>query len=105
MNEKILVQVDEDFADLIPDYLKKIKKEVMEKQQVLLQKGFNAILSWSHMIKSSGSGYGFDEIGKAGKIMETAAINQDESTIQTQLNNLAYFLEQVEPVYVEMEDV
>jgi hypothetical protein len=98
VNNRIIVNVDPDLADLIPGFLNNRTKDV-ETIRTLLGKGdFEAIRLLGHSMKGAGGGYGFDRITELGDVIESAAIKGDAATIGAINDELADYLARVEPV-------
>ncbi len=100
--EKIIVRIDPDLEELIPEYLKNRRKDI-ETIIRLLKDGvfedffdFEDIRILGHSMKGSGGGYGFDRIGEIGKSIEDAAKTKDRETIKSCVDELSSYLNRVE---------
>jgi hypothetical protein len=71
--EKILVHVDPDLMDLIPEYLENMKGNIRSILNALEKGDYETIRILSHSMKGSGGGYGFDPITHIGRFIEEAA--------------------------------
>jgi HPt (histidine-containing phosphotransfer) domain-containing protein len=101
--EKIVVEVDEDLEELVPEYMEERQKDIKSINAALEQSDFETIRIAGHGMKGSGSGYGFNRITEIGKTLEEAAKVSDSEKIRQQLVELAEYLELVEVKYVETE--
>jgi HPt (histidine-containing phosphotransfer) domain-containing protein len=102
-SEKIVVQVDEDLEDLIPEFLENREKDIETITHALKQGDYETIRVLGHSMKGSGGGFGFDPITEMGGAIETAAKAGDSTTIQTKLDELEMYLKSVEIVFVSEE--
>lgn len=104
MAEKIIVEVDEDIADLIPDYLDNQRVKVKRLEEFLSRKDYNEIAQFAHRIRGSGASYGFEFLTEVGAVIEDAAENSDVKIIRESIEKLTVFLERVEVKFVSEED-
>lgn len=96
---KIVVQVDADLEDLIPDYLENRQNDVKALEQALEAKDFETIRILGHTMKGTGGGYGFERITEIGRALEEGAKSMDAAGILKGLNQLQEYLKAVEVVY------
>jgi HPt (histidine-containing phosphotransfer) domain-containing protein len=97
--EKIIVHVDNDLADLIPGYLANRQKDVAAIQDALAKKDRETVRILGHSMKGSGGGYGFETVTDIGRLMEQAAKEGRDKDISLQLKRLEDYLRQIEIVY------
>jgi len=96
---KIIVRVDPDLEDLIPDFLE-MRREDVQTLSLALEKGdYKTIEILGHSMKGSGGGYGFDKITDIGRSIEDAAKIQDAGKIKKMTEELKNYLERVDVVY------
>ncbi len=95
-NEKIIVKVDPEIADLIPGFLKNREKDIEQMESYLAAKNFEEIERLGHSMKGSGAGYGFDGISEIGKSIEIAGKEQSIENIKKGIENLKDYLRRVE---------
>ena len=50
-------------------------------------------------MKGSGGGYGFDAITEMGRVIESAAKNENAEEIQKQAKDLSTYMDKVEIIY------
>ncbi|MBI5186478.1 MAG: Hpt domain-containing protein [Nitrospinae bacterium] len=98
-NEKIIVRVDPDIQDLIPDFLKMRRDDIKSIQSALLKNDLRTIEILGHSMKGSGGGYGFDRISEIGGVLEIAAKNDNKEGIRKQTADLSNYLDRVEVVF------
>jgi HPt (histidine-containing phosphotransfer) domain-containing protein len=97
--EKIIVHVDPDIADLIPGFLENRRKDIKTMGEAVTQGDFEAIRILGHSMKGAGGSYGFDAITDMGKSLEQAAIAKDSGVIKKSVQELSAYLDRVEVVY------
>ena len=98
-SEKIRIHVDPDLQDLIPDYLKSRKNDLLVYQQALEKGDFDSIGVLGHSMKGSGGGYGIDDLSSIGRAIEKAAKNRDKESVHKSIIDLTEFLNKLEVVY------
>jgi HPt (histidine-containing phosphotransfer) domain-containing protein len=96
---KIIVQVDQDIADLIPGFLENRHKDIKSMGEALTQGDFDTIRFLGHSMKGAGGSYGFDAITDIGKSLEQAAMAKDVTWIKKSIQELSAYLNCVEVVY------
>ena len=97
--KKIIVHIDPDLKELIPEYLENRHQDVRSITQLLLDEDFEKIRLLGHSMKGSGGGYGFDRITEIGKSIEDAAIDKKPETIKNSIEGLTSYLNRVEISY------
>ncbi|PCI28912.1 MAG: Hpt protein [SAR324 cluster bacterium] len=103
MENRIVVEVDEDLECLFPDYLNNKEVDVQKILTALKAEDFDSIKRIAHTIKGSGAGYGFDYITECGIQIENAASRQAIASTQEWTQKLRSYLQQVEVVFVEVD--
>tara|TARA_Y100000031_G_scaffold115914_1_gene128355 strand:+ start:111 stop:419 length:309 start_codon:yes stop_codon:yes gene_type:complete len=99
--KKIVVKVDADLEDLIPDYLENRNKDIKSISESLEKGDFENIRIIGHSMKGSGGGYGFDRISEIGKTIEDSAKEKNLNEIKKGVEQLSHYLQNVEVVYEE----
>ena len=97
--EKIIVHVDPEIADLIPGFLENRRKDAQTMGEALSQGDFETITILGHSMKGAGGSYGFDAITDIGKSLEQAAKDKDTEGIERSLQELSVYLNRLEVVY------
>ncbi len=68
------VEIDPDIAELVPVFLNNRKRDAEKISELLAEGNFKEIRIIGHSMAGSAGGYGFPEIGKLGRAIETAAL-------------------------------
>ena len=87
-----VVYVDEDLADLIPEFLENRRRDVEQITQLVQEGKHEELTRLGHMMKGSGGGYGFTEISEIGQGIEEAGTRGDLQAITTLCERLAAYL-------------
>jgi HPt (histidine-containing phosphotransfer) domain-containing protein len=98
-DEKIVVHVDRDLEDLIPNFMTNRQNDLIAMRDAVDKADYETIRGLAHCIKGAGGGYGFDGISEIAADLELAAKAQDSAAISTRLESLADYLQKVEIVY------
>lgn len=98
-DERAIVYIDEDLADLVPGFLDNRWNDVDTIDEALASNDYETVRVLGHSMKGSGGGYGFGAITDIGKSLEIAARERDEEEARKWLKELAYYLEIVEVEY------
>jgi|TARA_Y100000294_G_scaffold85796_1_gene80329 HPt (histidine-containing phosphotransfer) domain-containing protein len=99
--KKIVVKVDADLEDLVPDYLENRDKDIKSISESLEKGDFENVRIIGHSMKGSGGGYGFDRISEIGKTIEDSAKEKNLNEIKKGVEQLSHYLQNVEVVYEE----
>jgi HPt (histidine-containing phosphotransfer) domain-containing protein len=97
--ERIIVHVDPEIADLIPGFLENRRKDIKSMGEALKQGDFETIRVLGHSMKGAGGSYGFDAVTDIGKALEDAAKNTNAVEIQRSVGELAAYISRVEVIY------
>jgi HPt (histidine-containing phosphotransfer) domain-containing protein len=100
MNEKIVVQVPRDLAELIPLFLETRQQDISGLFLGLASNDFESLRVIGHSMRGTGSSFGFDQISSMGAAIEDAALVRDAQTIKSQLVQFQTFLSCAEIKYV-----
>ena len=100
--EAIVVHIDKDLEDLIPEFLDNRRGDVESIRGAVANDDYETVRVLGHSMKGSGGGYGFDEITTIGAGLEQAAKRQDRDAIHESLEQLANYLNKVKVVYEEL---
>ena len=98
-NERIIIHVDPEIADLVPGFLENRRKDTETMSAALQQGDFETIQILGHSMKGAGGSYGFDAVTDIGKSLEQAAKDKDAEGIQRLVQELSLYLDHVEVVY------
>ena len=100
--DAIVVQVDKDLEDLIPEFLDNRRSDVESIRSAVANDDYETVRVLGHSMKGSGGGYGFDDITEIGGALEQAAKRKDNTAIGDELGKLASYLARIEVVYEEL---
>jgi HPt (histidine-containing phosphotransfer) domain-containing protein len=95
----IQVKIDEDLADIVPNFLKNRQKDAAAVQRALADGDFETIRILGHGMKGVGAGYGFDYITELGREMEQAAVSHNAAALADLNDKLIDYVERVEVIY------
>lgn len=98
-NHRIIVKIDQDLEDLIPQFMENTRKDIHSIDDAILKNDLETIRRIGHSMKSYGSGYGFDAISTLGKSIEAAAVKADVALIRQTSNELTNYLDKVMVTY------
>jgi HPt (histidine-containing phosphotransfer) domain-containing protein len=98
-NGKIVVRVDRDLEDLIPNFMANRHDDLNTMRRAIDTADYETIRSLAHCLKGAGGGYGFDALTEIAAAIEQAAKAKDSGQIRAWLTDLADYLEKVEIVY------
>ncbi len=98
-NEKIVVHVDREIADIVPGFLANRRMDIKSIQDALSKEDYETIRTLGHSMKGSGGGYGFDAIGDIGSLLEQEAESRNIKGIRRGIDELSTYLERVDIVY------
>jgi len=98
-SEKIIVRIDPDLKELVPEFIQRRHTDVAMIAAALRKDDYEAIRILGHSMKGAGGGYGFDVISDIGRNLEQAAKNRQTEEIQLQKKALSGYLERLEIVY------
>lgn len=99
VDNKIIVHIDPDIAELIPGFLQNRRNDVVTIRKLLEARDFKAIRIIGHSMKGAGGGYGFDPITEYGAAIESSALADEPEGITAAVAQLDAYLGLVEPVF------
>ena len=99
-SEHFRVQVDEDLADLVPQYLENRKKDIQKIRAALDAQDFQVVRVVGHSMAGSGGGYGFPGITRIGRNIEKYAMERDADAARASARELELYLSRVVVEYV-----
>jgi len=98
-NGRIVVHVDKDIEDLIPEYLELTKNDVATMRGALARSDFATLRSIGHTMKGSGGAYGFDSLTSIGGTIETLAKGGVGEELGKRIAELETYLDSVDIVF------
>ena len=87
-----VVYVDEDLADLIPEFLENRRRDVEQIKRLIQEGKYEELARLGHTMKGSGGGYGFTEISEIGQAIEEAGARGDREAMTRLCDRLAAHL-------------
>jgi HPt (histidine-containing phosphotransfer) domain-containing protein len=96
----IIIEIDSELKELIPDFLEKRKSEVPILRSSLLIGDYSKIKELSHKIKGNSGGYGFFEMGDIGARLELAATLQESQNTKTLIDELDDHIQKIQIIYI-----
>lgn len=97
---KIIVQVDSEIRELIPEFIRNRQGEIEILRRLTFRRDFQSIKILGHSMKGYAAGYGFHEMSDIGEALERYAIQRDVDEIAYLTDRLVEYLQQIEIVYV-----
>jgi HPt (histidine-containing phosphotransfer) domain-containing protein len=94
--EAMEAQFREKIKDLIPRYLADIRKDVVLLDGLLQAGSLERIRSIGHVLKGTGSNFGFPELTYWGAAIEESAVQADIAKLREQINAVVGFLARVD---------
>lgn len=102
--ERVLVRVDPDLADLIPDFLEHKRADVGAILAAAARADFDALGSLGHNLKGEGGSFGLDRVSEIGAALQRAARDRDPARADRLARELSSYLETVEIVIAGPEE-
>ena len=103
MSEKVIVYVDSDLEELVPEFIENRYEDIEKINAWLDSNEMGEIQRLGHSMKGSGGGYGFQELTNLGGELEQAAMRGDKDEIDDLNQKLAQYLKVVKVVYQDMD--
>ncbi len=97
--KRIRVLIDPMLQAIVPAFLEKRRNEIPALLDALDREDFDAIRVLGHNLKGCGAGYGFPPLSEIGAAIEKAAERRSHGEIRIRVDELARYLEAVEPQY------
>ncbi len=99
MPDRVLVEVDEDLSDLIPDFLIHKRNDIAAIFEAVSRRDYAEISRIAHRVKGEGGSYGFDSMTEMGRGLEQAAATRDDGAVTALARQLLSYLDHVEVVF------
>ncbi|MDA8430402.1 MAG: Hpt domain-containing protein [Geobacteraceae bacterium] len=99
-NMTIRIEIDQELAPIIPEYLENRRVDCRLVEQWLTDENRAGIKLLAHRMIGSGGSYGFDEISEIGESLEYAALVCDDDGIRITIERLRSYLSRVTVVYI-----
>src|SRR5574337_2202298 len=88
----IVVYVDEEIADLVPEFLENRRRDVDRIKRLIEEDRYEELARLGHTMKGTGGGYGFTEISDIGEAIEEAGARRDREAVMSLCERLETFL-------------
>lgn len=98
-DRKIVVRVERDLEDLIPQYLENRRKDIREILSALERGDYGTIRTLGHSMTGSGGTYGFDAISLIGSNIESSARDKIGESVRKSAGELSEFLDRLQVEY------
>ncbi|HVN64732.1 MAG TPA: Hpt domain-containing protein [Candidatus Binataceae bacterium] len=98
MPDRIIVEVDPELLELVPDFIAHKRNDLVTILDAVSRRDFAAIMRIAHRLKGEGASYGFDAISTTGRSLEAATASRDTGGITTLVRELLGYLDRVEIV-------
>ena len=92
--ERIIVHVDPDIQEIIPQFLENTRDDVLVLRGALGRQSFETVRVLGHSMKGVGD-FGFDSIREIGAALERSAKDEDIDTIRNLVDQLSTYLDLV----------
>lgn len=99
---KTIVKVDQDLADLIPQFIENRKKDIEELSGAISAKNEQLVAQLGHKIKGSSASYGFEELSKMAEDCEVAAKNKNLISVEHLISKMRTHFNEIEIKFEEM---
>src|SRR5574337_2185611 len=87
-----VVYVDEELADLIPEFLENRRRDVELITRLIQEEKYGELTRLGHTMKGVGGSYGFTEISEIGQGIEEAGARGDREAMTMLCERLAAYL-------------
>ena len=104
MPDRVIVEVDEDLSDLIPDFMIHKRADVDTIFEAVTRRDYAEIGRIAHRVKGEGGSYGFDTMTEIARSLEHAAATRDDGAVTTLARQLLSYLDHVEIVFQPARD-
>lgn len=88
----LTVEVDKDFADLVPDFLKNCRSTLSRMKASAEARDFRGVSTAGHKLVGSGASFGFAELSEIARRIEKAAKKEDGGAVRAHLDELGVYL-------------
>jgi len=93
------IEIEADLRDLVPNFLDHKRADLGTLRTAIDHKDYETISQIGHKMKGEGGSFGFDAVTAMGSVLEQAALNQDLTSANHTLDQLAEYLESIDVVY------
>ncbi len=100
VNEKKVVEIDKEIADIVPGFLANRNKELITLKEAISKNNFAELRNIGHKISGNAGSYGFDELGAIGAKLENSAIKKDLQSAKSNIEAIEEYLKSIEVKYI-----
>lgn len=100
--DKVIIEIDEDLKDLVPQFIENRKKDIVTLQNLVANNEFDSIAQLSHKIKGAAAGYGFKNLSDLAAKMEVAAKENNHQTANQLAQDIENHFSNIEVRYITM---
>ena len=104
MQDRVIVEVDEDLSDLIPGFLTHKRADIAAIFEAVSRRDYAEISDIAHRIKGEGGSYGFDSMTEISRALEQAAAIRDDGAVTTLARQLLNYIDHLEIVFQPSND-
>ncbi|MGH7823358.1 MAG: Hpt domain-containing protein [Candidatus Binatia bacterium] len=97
--QPIVIHVDPEIRDLIPDFLDNRRRDVAALADAVGARDFDAVYRLGHSLKGVGGGFGFDGISDIGRDIEGAALSKRLDDLEDRIQALRSYLDNLKLIY------
>jgi len=97
---RVMIEVEPDLIDLIPDFLARKRADLLTIKSALdgAAGDLTMIAALAHKMKGEGGSFGFDVMSEIGGALEATAKKGDRDSVRQLVSDLSDYLEKVEIV-------
>ena len=96
--EKILVQVDPDMKEIVPEFLENARADLCVLGEALRGEDYETLRTLGHSMKGVGA-FGFEFLSVIGASLEQAGRSRDLEEAERLVQQLSHYLEHMEVVF------
>lgn len=91
--EKYKVIIDADFEELVPNFLKNRKLDVVKLKELIIEENYAMIGNLGHSLSGVGYNYGFNFIGNIGEELQMNVDTKDIKAIKDLIVDLENYID------------
>lgn len=96
----VIVNVDSELKDILPGFIENRIKDIEALTKALAENDFSTIEKIGHRVSGSSGGYGFGELGKIAKEIESNCKEGKFEKIPNLVRDFKSFMDNVEIQYI-----
>ncbi len=95
-SDKRIANVNSDLTNIIPKYIVDRREDIHAIEIALRKNDYTTIKALAQNMKKSGTEHGFERISTIGKMLEQAAVDRNNATIATELDDFIIYLDKIQ---------